>query len=767
MSTPGDGAPDTLSGRTLDDLNLVVASARRHADEAAALMHKRGVLPGEEGGEGDPDSDVGRLEDDTPLRRAQNTADRIKQQQQQDLGEGGGGGGGGSLEGGERDVRAADQDTAGGGGGGGLLAATGHALASVLGNFSEAAKTGIDSAVGALSAPVHDRHEHQGAEDKDTGGGGSGSGGGGGLRVRDLLGGPQSDTPYPGDMADEPVQLEGGEQDASSQSTPPEPQPGRDIVSEGARGGDPVPHVAQSAARRRDPAVVAPLEGGAASTVRDSGVMVNLGPTAGGGARAQGFGFQGPEGDISVAGVAGGLLGAIREAVGAVTGRHTGEAAVGGIDDLGGGRVVLTPVGRGEEVGEAERLQRLKEQMVGMPGSMPIDQEIREMKAEERVAALAAQREAVSAASRDIIAERHPEVAERMHMATHQNPIADGHGWEQQERERQAAAAAAAAEEGGCRGGGGGDGGAGAVGEEGSSGGGGGGGGGGGLLSSLVHTFEDVLGIRHGGGGGGGGGGEREREGEERGRGTDVQSLQADLPRAPVPTGTSALEAKPAGGPEAKLAIGVPPAAEADAERGSVSLNTKQSGREVPAGALGSTVTDPSQHNQSYAPDFNKPNFFKEVEKRGVVDVLRSGAASLAANAEHAAEEFRHGGAPAPGATTAGSVSDTRDISRNVERAAYLAAAGEAADPLQRRIYDAETTKIAPGKSQAAEDKRSEAEAVKEANNAMVLGKDRQVSGAVPHEHPQGPHPQGPHPARPVKAEAGQSFYGSMGTGGS
>mgnify|MGYP001807278336 CR=1 FL=1 len=41
---------------------------------------------------------------------------------------------------------------------------------------------------------------------------------------------------------------------------------------------------------------------------------------------------------------------------------------MGGIDDLGGGRVVLTPVGRGEEVGEAERLQRLKEQMVGMPG---------------------------------------------------------------------------------------------------------------------------------------------------------------------------------------------------------------------------------------------------------------------------------------------------------------------------------------------------------------------------------------------------------------
>ncbi len=51
------------------------------------------------------------------------------------------------------------------------------------------------------------------------------------------------------------------------------------------------------------------------------------------------------------------------------------------------------------------------------------------------------------------------------------------------------------------------------------------------------------------------------------------------------------------------------------------------------------TPTDPSQHNPSFAPDFYQPNFFKEVEKRGVGDVLASGAASLAKNAQLAAEE--------------------------------------------------------------------------------------------------------------------------------
>ncbi len=56
------------------------------------------------------------------------------------------------------------------------------------------------------------------------------------------------------------------------------------------------------------------------------------------------------------------------------------------------------------------------------------------------------------------------------------------------------------------------------------------------------------------------------------------------LPRKPVPSGTSPLEARPLD----KTAIGVPAAAEANAERGSSSINTKESGREVPAGALGS-----------------------------------------------------------------------------------------------------------------------------------------------------------------------------------
>ena len=36
-------------------------------------------------------------------------------------------------------------------------------------------------------------------------------GGGEGLRVRDTLGGSEADTPYPGDMVDEPVRLEKGE----------------------------------------------------------------------------------------------------------------------------------------------------------------------------------------------------------------------------------------------------------------------------------------------------------------------------------------------------------------------------------------------------------------------------------------------------------------------------------------------------------------------------------------------------------------------------
>lgn len=48
---------------------------------------------------------------------------------------------------------------------------------------------------------------------------------------------------------------------------------------------------------------------------------------------------------------------------------------------------------------------------------------------------------------------------------------------------------------------------------------------------------------------------------------------------------------------------------------------------------------------------------------------------------------FKHGGAPAPGSTTAGSVSDTKDIARNVERAEHLD------DPVQRKIYEAEVTK--------------------------------------------------------------------------
>lgn len=56
-----------------------------------------------------------------------------------------------------------------------------------------------------------------------------------------------------------------------------------------------------------------------------------------------------------------------------------------------------------------------------------------------------------------------------------------------------------------------------------------------------------------------------------------------DLARKPVPIGTSPLEAKPYD----KTAIGVPAAAEANAERSSNGMNTKESGQAVPSGALG------------------------------------------------------------------------------------------------------------------------------------------------------------------------------------
>ncbi len=88
------------------------------------------------------------------------------------------------------------------------------------------------------------------------------------------------------------------------------------------------------------------------------------------------------------------------------------------------------------------------------------------------MAALAAQREAVSSAARERIAEQHPETAERMGLeGPHQHAVRDGH------QEGEAA-----------------------------------GGRGGGLLSSLAHTFADVLGL----GGDGSGGGSAASEGEQR-----------------------------------------------------------------------------------------------------------------------------------------------------------------------------------------------------------------------------------------------------------
>ncbi|GLC41232.1 hypothetical protein PLESTF_000791500 [Pleodorina starrii] len=711
---------DSGSGPSFDD----IGRARRSLQEAEAIARKAKVLPG------DPArSDVDRLESDqqqqvdAALQHAQGVGRELRTKAML------------------RDPRVGDDDDAGAdqggheraGGGQGLLSTAAHVVSAVVGNFSESLKTGVDSAVSSVRAPPAEEHHQAGgeAEGEMIGGGGGGGGerggggddggggGGGAVRVRDMLGGSDADTPYPGDMVDEPVQLEGGDTDKTGDrvATDASAAADADADSGGLQFGGRVvggltPHVEVSEQRRRDPDIVTPREGGPATTIRDSGVMVNTGPTEGGGARAQGFGFGG--GDPAAGGGTLGLLGLVKEAIATATGAHTVDGSLGGFNR--GATAAPQP-------DEAAQLEQLRERMEGMPGNMPIDREIREQRAaqaEERMAALAAQREAVSSAAREAISQRHPDTAERMGLGLHQHAIHDGKGAQEQAAEREGHAAAA----------------------------GGGGGGGGGLLASLAHTLGDVLGL---GGGGGGGRGSEHREDEERAPPpASVEEAAAALPRKPVPVGTSPLEAKPVD----KTAIGVPAAAEADAERGSSSINTKESGRQVPAGALGSSVTDPAQHNPSFAPDFNKPNFFAEVEKRGLGDVLQAGAASLRGSAEQAVEEIRHGGAPAPGSTTMGAVADTKDIARNVERADHLD------DPVQRRIYDAEVIRVTPGK-EAAADRHSEAEAVKEATSAMVLGKDRQVSGAEPHGIP-----PGAHPAPPIKQQAGgQSVFGSFGTG--
>ncbi len=58
----------------------------------------------------------------------------------------------------------------------------------------------MDSVAGAVSTPGHDQH-HQG---------------GGAVRIKDMFD-SSNDTPYPGDMVDEPVPLEGGGNDSSDQ----------------------------------------------------------------------------------------------------------------------------------------------------------------------------------------------------------------------------------------------------------------------------------------------------------------------------------------------------------------------------------------------------------------------------------------------------------------------------------------------------------------------------------------------------------------------
>ncbi|GIL94959.1 hypothetical protein Vretimale_1064, partial [Volvox reticuliferus] len=122
--------------------------------------------------------------------------------------------------------------------------------------------------------------------------------------------------------------------------------------------------------------------------------------------------------------------GLVREALATVTGAHAAEGS-----SLGGMQPgVVTRRSREEE--EAQ-LAELRERMEGMPGSMPIDKEIRERReaeAAERTAALAAQREAVSSAARENIIQRHPETAERLGLHQH-TVLREAHGAAEQAAE--------------------------------------------------------------------------------------------------------------------------------------------------------------------------------------------------------------------------------------------------------------------------------------------------------------------------------------------
>lgn len=206
-----------------------------------------------------------------------------------------------------------------------------------------------------------------------------------------------------------------------------------------------------------------------------------------------------------------------------------------------------------------------------------------------------------------------------------------------------------------------------------------------------------------------------------------------DIERRPAPPGTPLLEQRPAD----KTQIGVPAGAEANAERTN-KMNLKESGQKGPAGALGSDVMSPGAdgvetHNQPGVADFNKPNFFKEVEKRGLGDVLSTGMDNMTNSVKQSLANQGQGGEAAPNVTTAGEVSDTSMITRNVERADHLD------DPQEKKIYDAEVYKTKLGHSRVHEDQTSEKEIDKEETAAVVLGKNKTYSGAVPHEKPRTP----------------------------
>lgn len=168
----------------------------------------------------------------------------------------------------------------------------------------------------------------------------------------------------------------------------------------------------------------------------------------------------------------------------------------------------------------------------------------------------------------------------------------------------------------------------------------------------------------------------------------------------PAVEATEPTAAEPAADPQAA-------AAEKDAEalRGSYDKGPVDSLKD----AAKSVVEGPPKAAQTPGDDS------AQQSGGGVMDTLR-----------RSADELMHGGGKAQTASSPVGGEYDKDVARNQDRSKQLD------DPQQRKIYQGETYQAAPNKA-AAEDRQSDAEQLKEDQSSVVAGKDRDVSGAVPH----------------------------------